>query len=222
MKIYYTCEKDGVSSEDRLLRALCLYLGDFSKRRKLNILRDASGKPRAAGAPELDFSVTHTGDWWICAVGRAEDGPFGIDAELRRRSVRKPDTLSRRFFRPEEARFVSLASGKGNTQIRDFSENRSSGGTERNADAEKESRFLKIWVRKEAYLKYTGAGLAGGMSEFMVSLCLTQEQNREKSDGICEDPLVEFQPLNLSGELYAVLCCRKNTGDRRIELCRMK
>ncbi len=26
----------------------------------------------------------------------------------------------RRFFRPEEARFVSLASGKGNTQIRTF------------------------------------------------------------------------------------------------------
>ncbi len=222
MKIYYTCEKDGVSSEDRLLRALCLYLGDFSKRRKLNILRDASGKPRAAGAPELDFSVTHTGDWWICAVGRAEDGPFGIDAELRRRSVRKPDTLSRRFFRPQRSPFCQFSVREREHSYTGLFRNRSSGGTERNADAEKESRFLKIWVRKEAYLKYTGAGLAGGMSGFTVSLCLTQEQNREKSDGICEDPLVEFQSLNLSGELYAVLCCRKNTGDRRIELCRMK
>ena len=139
---------------------------------------DASGKP-AAGAPELDFSVTHTGDWWICAVGRAEDGPFGIDAELRRRSVRKPDTFPRRFFRPEEARFVSLASGKGNTQIRTFQKIEVPAERNETQMRKKKSRFLKIWVRKEAYLKYTGAGLAGGMSGFTVSLCLTQEQNRE-------------------------------------------
>lgn len=50
------------------------------------------------------------------------------------------------------------------------------------------------------------------MSGFTVSLCLTQEQNRENADGICEDPLVEFQSLNLSGELYAVLAVEKIRG----------
>lgn len=112
MKIYYTCEKDGVSSEDRLLRALCLYLGDFSKRQEAEYSADASGKPRLPVRRNSIFPSPIQGTGGSAAVGRAEDGPFGIDAELRRRSVRKPDTLSRRFFRPEEARFVSLASGK--------------------------------------------------------------------------------------------------------------
>lgn len=98
----------------------------------------AGGKPYFAEAPELAFSVSHSGDWWACAFGSA---PLGLDLE--RHAPRPFARLSVRFFLPEEDAWL-----------------RARGGTAED--------FYRIWCAKEAVLKRSGAGLAGGLRTFSV------------------------------------------------------
>lgn len=96
------------------------------------------GKPYFAEAPELAFSVSHSGDWWACAFG---DAPLGLDLE--RHAPRPFLRLAARFFLPEEAEAVRAA-------------------------ADTAAAFYRIWCAKEAVLKRSGAGLSGGLRSFSV------------------------------------------------------
>ena len=97
------------------------------------ILRTQTGKPYlSTGFPEI--GVTHSDSVILVAL---HDAPFGIDCEDKDRRVLHRDALSRRFFSDGERAFVQ------------------SGRTE----DQKRQRFLEIWVKKEAYVKYTGQGL---------------------------------------------------------------
>ena len=97
------------------------------------IRRTAAGKPSFEGGfPEL--GVTHSDSAVIIALA---DTPFGIDCEDRDRRVKHMDALCKRFFAAAEQDFVRNAG----------------------SEEEKTRRFLEIWVKKEAYVKYTGEGL---------------------------------------------------------------
>jgi 4'-phosphopantetheinyl transferase len=67
--------------------------------------------------------------------------PVGFDLEVCRENV-KYEKIARRFFSGEEIEFI-LSAGR--------------------------SAFFDVWVRKEAYVKYTGAGLGAGLSGFSVA-----------------------------------------------------
>jgi 4'-phosphopantetheinyl transferase len=92
------------------------------------------GKPELA-VSGLHANVSYTGDAAAVAIATAE---VGIDVE---RSGRVGDAvaLARQFYAPQEARWVA-----GN-------------------EGQHEARYLRLWVRKEALLKATGEGLAGGL-----------------------------------------------------------
>ena len=62
------------------------------------IAEGAQGKPYFSYLPHLHCSVTHSGDWWLCAFGAQ---PLGVDLQLHR-SHAEPSRLSRRFFHPRE------------------------------------------------------------------------------------------------------------------------
>lgn len=87
------------SSAGLLLEAARRYTGD----RLLNpaLDRKEGGKPFFRDMPELHFSVTHSGEYWMCAFGRA---PVGLDLQEHRRCDVKG--VARRFFHPEEAEFL--------------------------------------------------------------------------------------------------------------------
>ena len=89
--------------------------------------REAWGKPFFPDLPALHFSISHSGDWWLCAFS---DRPVGIDIQ-RCGSFVPPETLSRRFFHPQEDDFLALQ------------------GYE---------RFYDLWTAKESYVKFTGRG----------------------------------------------------------------
>jgi len=90
----------------------------------------------------LQFSVSHSGDWMLLAVGC--DCRVGIDVERLRQGVRV-DNLVRRFFSDREIeQLLALPS-----------ENR-------------EAAFFRTWVRKEAYLKAVGGGVPAGLRRFSV------------------------------------------------------
>ncbi|MGD9895919.1 MAG: 4'-phosphopantetheinyl transferase superfamily protein [Candidatus Methylacidiphilaceae bacterium] len=90
------------------------------------------GKPLLPASCGLWFSLSHSGDRWIAAVARF---PVGIDLEAVR-PRKDPLRLARRFLLPEEAAVVSASSRE-----------------------EQLSAFLRIWTKKEAFLKGCGSGL---------------------------------------------------------------
>lgn len=60
------------------------------------VARTKTGKPYLPDHPEFQFSLSHSGDWAICAVGIS---PVGADIQ---RIQPVSDTLKARFFSPEE------------------------------------------------------------------------------------------------------------------------
>ena len=98
----------------------------------------SKGKPSIVGAKEeKHLSVTTTGNKMLVAV---YENPIGLDGEyLPRYDGSKTDyaALAERFFSGDEAEYIRNESG----------------------ESEKE-KFLKIWVRKEAYVKCVGKTIA--------------------------------------------------------------
>lgn len=213
IKIYCVWGERAAEHEKNLQHALRRYLRERDSEGKclpgsdhaseLAIERDSRGKPFLPEHPEIVFSVTHTGGWWLCATGDAAWGSLGLDAERKARAVKNPVSAARRFFSPAEAEYIISASkpeaGAAGTDTAQ---------PEKSARIGAADRFLQIWVRKEAWLKYTGEGLAGGMNKTTVTLCQTDSVT-ESGDGVAEEDSVEFVPLDISDEIYAVLCRRK-------------
>ena len=56
---------------------------------------DRNQKPRFQNAGDICFSISHSGDWWCCAVGREE-----VEQDCR------AERLARRFFHPLETAWL--------------------------------------------------------------------------------------------------------------------
>lgn len=94
------------------------------------------GKPYFPSHPHVHFSVSHTGSIWVCAFADCE---VGCDVQDHREHD-DPDRLARiakRWF--------------SNGECRDFDE-----------CGREPAEFYRIWSRKEAYVKFTGDGIAEG------------------------------------------------------------
>lgn len=117
------------------------YLGRPGKDVKL--ITNARGKP-ALAAGNLSFSVSHSGDWLLVAVGSNVE--VGVDLEIPR-TLRKVRELARRYFTAHEARWV-----------------------EEQEPAARERAFLRLWTAKEAMVKAAGTGLAGYVNRVEVDL----------------------------------------------------
>lgn len=98
------------------------------------------GKPHLLGRTEPQFSLSHSGDWVVCAVG---DSPLGVDIELPRCTMQ----LARRFFHPKE--IASLQALSPAVQLEFLS---------------------RLWVCKEAFVKALGLGLNRPLASFCVSI----------------------------------------------------
>lgn len=112
------------------------------------VLYTSRGKPYIKGLPEEMFISVTTADEVMVVVFSSK--PVGIDGEHMARfendtRAKKPDyiALAERFFSADEVEYV------------------------RDGDVESE-HFAQVWVRKEAYVKYTGKGLSD-FSNFSVT-----------------------------------------------------
>ena len=90
--------EEDLHSHQLLCRAAMLLTG----RDPGSIARGPWGKPCFPNLPMLHFSISHSGEWWLCAFS---DRPVGIDLQ-RCVSFVSPKTLSRRFFHPQEDSFL--------------------------------------------------------------------------------------------------------------------
>ncbi|MBO5270931.1 MAG: 4'-phosphopantetheinyl transferase superfamily protein [Clostridia bacterium] len=106
--------------------------------------KEPGGRPFARFSHHrIDFSFSHTDTLIACAVAvAAEDDPaprVGVDIELPHPRI-SPQRIAERFFAPAEIRLLR----------------------EHDFDAD---TFLDLWTKKEAYLKFTGTGLAHHLKE---------------------------------------------------------
>ena len=92
------------------------------------------GKPMLPGGPR--FSLSHSGDLALCAV--AQEREVGVDVE-RLRPIPEADDIARRWFAEDDLAAYRTARG-----------------------ARRESVFLLLWTRREAWLKAIGLGLSDG------------------------------------------------------------
>ena len=110
------------------------------------INRTDRGKPYFPNQPELYFSISHSGDYWACAMA---DRPIGLDLQehVSCRNETAEDAAARylrmakRFFHPGEAEYVKQDSYQ---------------------------RFFQVWAARESYVKYTGQVIDDHFSEFCV------------------------------------------------------
>jgi 4'-phosphopantetheinyl transferase len=128
------------------LRAL---LGAYLNRpaAELRFTTNEHGKPALAADPsagDLQFNVSHSGDWVVYAVTRGR--AVGVDVEGER-PLTSLEGIGRRFFSPRE---VAALFGL--------------------PESERRAAFFRCWSRKEAYIKAVGRGLAIPLDEFDVSL----------------------------------------------------
>ena len=135
-----------------LLREMLLRLTGLSS---VSLGRDSFGKPFWREEPAIQVNISHSGDFVACAVAPA---PVGIDVQV---SNLVSPALIRRFFAPEEARYVMDGEEDGQAL-----------------------RFCRIWTMKESYIKRDGRGLRIPLNSFDVLRI-----QREQPDLFCEVPL---------------------------------
>ncbi len=113
--------------------------------RNVDFVQKENGKPaliQARGSP-LDFNLSHSADLALVAVARGR--PVGVDVEKVVERAGLPD-IADRFFSSREANALRALPDN----LRTLS-------------------FLRLWTRKEAYLKACGLGLAGPLNSFEVT-----------------------------------------------------
>lgn len=142
MKIYILKKKEQRKYNSDVLIGKVLNLEGLEG---FKVERDKSGKPYltvSARSSSLHLSVSHTSNYWVCAL--CESSGVGIDIEERGRSVRK--SIVKKLHPLEEAYLAGFQEGS-----RAWSE-----------------EFLAVWTRKESYVKFIGSGLSEGLSTFSV------------------------------------------------------
>ena len=118
---------------------------------------DGEIKRTELGKPYIDYplfiGVTHTDDTVIVGI---DDENFGIDCEKCGRKMPRRDAIMGKFFAQNECALVESAE-------------------------DKDKMFLGIWVKKEAYVKFTGKGLSGMRDCDVTKLCGFEkiENNRD-------------------------------------------
>ena len=134
MKLYYYEKKQKHTSSDtekRILESLESHCG--KPQSAFRVARNENGKPYVFGN-EYYVGVTHTDKLVIVGVDTEN---FGIDCENAERTVNNADKIAEKYFSEKECNYIFTASN----------------------DTEKNTRFLEIWVKKEAYVKYLGTGI---------------------------------------------------------------
>ncbi len=100
-------------------------------------------RPILAGQDEIQFSISHAGDFVAVAVTRGAQ--VGIDLESLRYETDVEELAPRIFSAEDQRRFAALPADQ------------------------KRAAFFRAWTRKESYLKARGEGIAEALEQISVS-----------------------------------------------------
>lgn len=158
-KAYYEMSRARQQKADRLKRELDKKLCVFSDMLLRTMLResfginhpefceDEKGKPYLLGN-DLYFSLSHSGTYIACAI---DTHPVGVDIETPR--AVEPRVINH-CCTAQESLYVCADPMTRTDPLP--------------AQSEEAVRFLTLWTAKEAYLKFTGEGLTGGLKNIVT------------------------------------------------------
>ena len=137
------------------------------------------GKPHIANSSiALDFNLSHSRDWLVCAV--TASGAIGVDIEYCE-PAREFNKLARRFFQPQEYEALQTLPA-----------------------AARSARFYDLWTLKEARVKASGGALGNQLSSLGFALSSPAAGSGQSSPGeILEAPaptLSDTGSLVIAGE----------------------
>lgn len=114
------------------------------KKEKIEIKKGEHGKPYVLNIP-AHFNISHSGNYVVVAIS---DQPIGIDLEI---IEDFSAILAKKVFNDDELKYISEIGYSKKKSVM-------------------QQRFYEIWTAKEAYLKYLGCGISGGINALSFSL----------------------------------------------------
>jgi phosphopantetheine--protein transferase-like protein len=196
------------STEDRLKEAVFSFLCASSSETMphslcddtmLQICRTSLGKPYLPHLSGIFVSASHSGEYLLCAVS---DTKIGVDIQRHERIKNETEDetnarlqkLSKRFFHPKEAEFITKQPW---------------------------DRFFKVWTAKESYVKYTGEGITDNFMNFSIlpnDCRILSEENDAKEFVRWSASDVCFHQIDFDQQ-YTVCVCTKELVN--IHICRL-
>ena len=160
--------------ENELQVELSFYNNKYGKP-FINSLQKIKDKQRIKINTNLYFSISHSNDVLMCAISRHN---IGVDCQIINiQNIETCKKISKRFYSPTENIFLN--------------------------DLPQENyinNFFKIWTKKEAYIKYTGKGIAEGLNTFSVNNL--------------DDIYFKRVTFDKLSDAYIYLCYDKNNKDK--------
>ncbi len=111
---------------------------------QIEIKKGKHGKPYVLNLP-AHFNISHSGNYTVVAIS---DRPIGVDLEIIRDFSA---ILAKKLFNEDELKYIS---GSGPSRKKSVMQ----------------QCFYQIWTAKEAYLKYIGTGISGGVNSLSFKL----------------------------------------------------
>lgn len=144
--LYILPVAENITTDEKIQKLVARHIHDDSKADAILVHRSKLGKPYLPQYPNLHLSVSHSGNWFVCAISSQ---PVGVDLqehtplrdETPEYAVQRYCKIARRFFHRLEAEFVL--------------EN-------------PQAHFFAVWSAKESYVKFTGKGMDDTYSDFCV------------------------------------------------------
>lgn len=135
------------------------------------------GKPYALNIP-AHFNISHSGNYVVVAIS---DRPIGIDLEM---IDDFSAILAKKLFNDDELKYISEIGIK-------------------NKKSAMQQHFFEIWTAKEAYLKYLGCGISGGINSLSFSLSNGKLVHNKNDISLTYD-------YSIPGAIIAVVTDNKN------------
>lgn len=188
----YSGSRSGKDRTDELImKSLALFLEESDPAGKVSlenvdIIRTEKGKPYFCGLPEgtaIEFSVSHTDDLWACLMSWG-DMPVGVD--IQKTGNYNYDRIASRYYTEAEQEHVKKAGASG---------------------------FFDIWVRKEAYAKYTGEGLGKYLRTVSSGIETLFMPGGDKRHG-AEGERVRFVDIDIREDVKGTCCISEAIADR--------
>ena len=139
LRLYYAKgERPEHWSHAALLTALEAYTGRTYT--EADILRESGKKPQLRDGT-VQFSVTHSGPYWMVCLSPATI-PVGLD--LQQHKAKYTPGVAKRYFHPAELALLQKAQAERTDTVQTDT-----------------ALFFDLWCGRESYAKYTGDGITG-------------------------------------------------------------
>jgi 4'-phosphopantetheinyl transferase len=147
----------------------------------VEFLRTDKGKPYLPRC-DIHFNLSHSGDWALLAVAKAE--LIGVDVEAVS-TARDLIGIAENYYHPHEFAQLQMLAGAAQNDL-----------------------FYRLWTLKEAFLKATGTGISAGLEKIAFDLA-DNKITAQIAPALGEDgDQWQFHQWILGAQDYCALACK--------------